>query len=258
MHERPFNLAIETTTRQGSVTLGCEDRIIDSAQLASRVTRGTPSVPRDPGNRLDLMPTIDMLARRHDVHPKQLGEVYISTGPGSFTGLRIAIATAKAMALTIDVKLVAVSTLEAITRNVPVDEATGYDHLAVCLNLKRQSMYTQVFVADHKTWTPHSQPELRTLDALLDATPRPLAIIGDPIPDVLEHQADDVVLLPPELAMPKSTAVWKIGHTLAKQGRYTEAENLTPQYARPPEAQELWDKRHGTNTQQPLAQEAAR
>ena len=51
-------------------------------------------------------------------------------------------------------------------------------------------------------------------------------------------------LLPAELAVARSAAVWELGRAAARQGRFVSADDLAPLYARPPEAVTLWESRH--------------
>src|SRR5688500_8967170 len=102
------NLAIETSTRVGSVTLGRGDEVVQTVEM-----------PEQRRHTVDLMPTIDKLCQRHSLAPADIGEMYVSVGPGSFTGLRIGIATAKALAQVLGMRLIAVPTLEVVAQNVP-------------------------------------------------------------------------------------------------------------------------------------------
>jgi tRNA threonylcarbamoyl adenosine modification protein YeaZ len=104
------NLAIETSGRIGSVALGRDNVLLASAAM-----------PEQERHRVDLMPTIDRLCAAHGVGPRQIGEVYLSAGPGSFTGLRIGLATAKMLAQVLGAKIVAVPTVEVIACNVDPD-----------------------------------------------------------------------------------------------------------------------------------------
>jgi tRNA threonylcarbamoyladenosine biosynthesis protein TsaB len=267
--DRPFNLAIETSGRAGSVTLGRGDELIATAALPP------PAPP--PRRSVDLMPTIDALCRAHGVGPAQVGEVYVSIGPGSFTGLRIAVATAKVLAPTLGVKLVSVPTLDVVAQNVPTD--IDADHVAVCLNLKRNSVYAGVFgrepardaavlgatgglpasargasSTDHTggqaasgtpMWVLVSEPALMSMADLLQTAPRPLALVGDPLPPIPEGLAEGVLVLDRRLAAPRSEAVWRLGRAAARRGDFADPFALVPLYVRPPEAVELWNKRHG-------------
>ena len=229
MANRPFNLAIETSSRHGSLSLGCGDRLLGSVAL-----------DQSQRHNIDLMPGIDAIVDRHGATAGQIGEVYVSIGPGSFTGLRIAVATAKMLAIAGGASVVAVSTTEVIARNCPPDVA----HLAVCLNCKRDRVYAGLFRRAGDTLQLTGQPCLMTMAQVLAQSPRPLALIGAPLPDPdgSEPQAGDAIRrLPPQLAIPQSNQLWHLGREA--KGRTTDPLELLPLYAREPEAVELWKKR---------------
>jgi tRNA threonylcarbamoyladenosine biosynthesis protein TsaB len=258
-----FSIAIETSGRVGSVTLGRGDRCLASAAM-----------PEQERHRVDLMPTIDGLCTAHGVGPRQIAEVYLSIGPGSFTGLRIGVATAKMLAQALGAKIVAVPTVEVIACNVPAPPPVGATGslpasvslslgapapadrpwtLAVCLNLKRDTIYAGRFHWTCKNWVVLEEPRLLTTDDLL-ALPRPMALVGDPLPPAMREAAHhppapeaDLAVLPSELALPHSEWVWRLGRARARRGRFADPLALSPLYARPPEAVELWEKRLTTD-----------
>lgn len=242
-----YQLALETSCRPGSISLGRGDQLLASVDLPD-----PHRAPRQPGNRLDLMASIDQLIQQYHATPEQISDVYLSIGPGSFTGLRTAVTTAKALAYTLGARLVAVPTVGAIALNVPVpapipQKTSSFDHLAVCLNLKRDSMYVGLFERNpnDQRWVLSQPPAIWALDPLLHTAPRPLAIVGDPLPrQLLDTPVDGVTLLEAPLAIPRSEAVWQIGRAMARQGQTTDPFKLSPLYARPPEAEELWNQRH--------------
>ncbi len=222
----PYNLAIETSCRQGSVSLGRGDELIN-----------TVTIPQPHRHAIELTPAIDRLCKLHRVKPKQIGQVYVSIGPGSFTGLRIAVATAKMFAYVLDARLVAVPTIDVVAENGPTDQP----HLAVCLNTKRDQMYAAVYrMADHR-WRKIIDPTLMTPAELCQSAPAPLAVMGDHLPDF--DWPGHVELLDRTLAVPTSGVVWRIGRDMAHRGEFTDPLKLLPLYARPPEAVELWNKR---------------
>ena len=169
MPDHPFNLAIETSGRAGSLCLGRGDELLDEEAIPPQAGGGASS---------DLMTHLDALCRRHGVTPAQIGEVYLSVGPGSFTGLRIGVTVTKMLAQTLGVKVVAVPTLNVLAQNAPTDVR----HVAACLNMKKETVYCGVFEWCCQRWLPRDQPQLRTMRQLLGAAPRPIAILGDPLP----------------------------------------------------------------------------
>lgn len=247
MAARAYNLAIETSGRASSVALGRGDELLATHALGEARR-----------HNVGLMPGIDALCREHGVTPRQIGEVYLSLGPGSFTGLRVGVSTAKMLALTLGVRLVGVPTLEVLalgadragepSRGVsPRSGATGPTRpgsdgmaVAVGLNLKRGTLYSAVY----RDGVAIVEPALRTLDELLALSPRPVRLIAERLPeDAALPEA--VTLLPPESAIGRAEVLWELGRERAKAGVFTDPASLLPLYVREPEAVTLWDERHG-------------
>ena len=63
------------------------------------------------------MPVIDFLMQQIDLTPKDLDRIVVAEGPGSYTGLRIAVATAKTLAHTLNIELVGMSSLLSLLPN---------------------------------------------------------------------------------------------------------------------------------------------
>ncbi|MEX0775755.1 MAG: tRNA (adenosine(37)-N6)-threonylcarbamoyltransferase complex dimerization subunit type 1 TsaB [Phycisphaeraceae bacterium] len=231
MAPQAFNLAIETSSRVGSVTLGRGDE-----WLAMR------AMPPQERHRVDLMPSIAGLCAAYGAAPADLAQLYLSIGPGSFTGLRIGVATVKMLAMVTGAKVVAVPTLGVVAQNVD-PPAMAAAHLAVCLNMKRDTVYAGIFAWRKERWQHEGDPGVMSLGELLQRGPRPLALLGDPLPDGDGITDDQVTTLPADLARPHSDAVWRLGRTAAAAGGFTDPLALAPLYAREPEAVELWAMR---------------
>lgn len=246
MGDGGYSLAIETSGGVGSVTLGRGDEVLGTQVLPD------PSAP--PRHRIDLMPTIDALCGRFGVGPGELGEVSVCVGPGSFTGLRIGITTAKTLGQVLGVRLVGVGALDVWAASVSPDEVSE-GHLAVCLNVKGEAAYTGLFewAGDESrggAWVERGQRGLRTIGELLDAAPRPLSILSDGAApagsfSIREKNEDGITYLTRSSGAGLSEVVWRLGREAAREGRFVGYEGLEPVYARPPEAQEVWDRRYG-------------
>ena len=101
-------LIIETSSRGGQIGLAVDGVVAHHAQLD----------PTRRNNR-DLAPTTGSLLQAGGFTPKQLAGVMVSQGPGSFTGLRVGVMSAKVLAYATGCKLVAVPTFWAIAAQTP-------------------------------------------------------------------------------------------------------------------------------------------
>lgn len=100
-------LAIDTSSPAGSVAIVEDDRLM--AELLLNV---------DYTHSRRLMRDIDLLLRAVDLGVKQIDGFALTLGPGSFTGLRIGVATVKGMALVADKPVAGVLTLDALAQNL--------------------------------------------------------------------------------------------------------------------------------------------
>jgi len=110
MTQKSLVLAVETSSRIGSVVIALGEKILDEATFSAPIRHSA-----------EIFPALSNILDRFSRKPDQIEQVHISVGPGSFTGLRIAVTLAKTMHLANAAKIVAVDTLDVIAAN-----ATGY------------------------------------------------------------------------------------------------------------------------------------
>jgi len=96
-------LGIETATARQSVALLEDEQVLAETSFSSEWTRGG-----------QLLSTLDAVLQKAGVRPHDLDVIAVSVGPGSFTGVRLGLATAKGLVLGADSQLVGVSTLEVL------------------------------------------------------------------------------------------------------------------------------------------------
>ncbi|XAL98072.1 tRNA (adenosine(37)-N6)-threonylcarbamoyltransferase complex dimerization subunit type 1 TsaB [Phycisphaeraceae bacterium D3-23] len=255
--DAPTSIALETAGRVGHIALGLGDQCV-----AQR------DIPRTRQRNLELVPTLDALLREHKLGPADLDECYVALGPGSFTGLRMAIATAQMLALAQPaLKLVGVPTLDVLA----LQHKDAAEHVAVMLNLKRGTSYC----ATYRAGDCILEPAIRTTDELLAQSPRPLALVAEIDPGLpttsdesltsrdrkgvgptrstaapLPHGrgsfnpkgATELHWLDPADTAPDPAVTWQLGHALARAGQFTDPPQLLPRYIREPEAVTLWEQ----------------
>lgn len=221
MNKPRYNLAIETSSRHGSIALGCADDLLEMVDL-----------PEQRRHAIELLPRIDQLCQSHGVRATDLGEIYVSVGPGSFTGLRIGITTAKTLGQVIGCDLFAVPTLDVVVENAPEE----HPHVAVMLNAKRGQCFTGLYRRAEYQWRRMFEPTLMTPAQLCGQAPSRLAIVGDHLPEF--DWPSDVAVLSPRFAVPRSQVVWRLGRAMAQGRRSVPPAELVPLYVRLPEAEE--------------------
>src|SRR5947207_2286578 len=126
----PRAIAIETSSRIGSIALADGEQILAERQFEHGLQHAAM-----------ILPIIDSLCREQGWGPRDIEHVYVSAGPGSFTGLRIGITLAKTMALATGVTLVAVPRLRVLVENAPADAR----HVIIVLDAKREQIFTGRF-----------------------------------------------------------------------------------------------------------------
>lgn len=226
-----IGLAIETSGRIGSVAL-----VRDGEVLAE------PTFEHGLKHAAGILPMIDRLCREHRIGPGDIAELYLSIGPGSFTGLRIGVTLAKTMALTTGVKLIAVPTVQVLAMNAPAEAR----HVLIVLDAKRGQIFTAAFERVADTWAEREPAKLDSLQAMLARSPRPVHLIGEGIPyheTFITKDDPGVIVTSPDTWRARAAVVAAIGMKLAAQHAFADPDQLTPLYIRKPEAEEKWEAR---------------
>ena len=191
----------------------------------------------------DLMPAIDRVFKRAGRSPRDLagGCVGVSVGPGGFTGLRIAVTTAKMFAEILGVRLVAVpSALVAAHTTLGDDSSPG--EIIVCLACKDESCWCARLRSEAGAWHLVGHPGVHTAKTLeIEGIS---ALLADEfLPEPLRRACEQygVRVVPPAF---DPRACLQIAERMLQQGATIDALALSPLYPREPEAVTLWNARH--------------
>lgn len=230
-----YGLALETSSALGGVALGRGDEVLEARELTGRRRHA-----------VELLPAVDALCKAHAVDPPSVRRILVSSGPGSFTGLRIGITVARMIGLTSSASLIAVPTLEVIAQNALEVQAPP-DRAVVVLDAKRGRVYTAAFVRRDARYVAVTTPvETDPARFLADqgAQGGSCAVLGE---GVLYHravvEASGLEILPEAVYPPRAETVYRLGVSRANAGRITDRRALVPTYVRPPEAEEKWAQR---------------
>ncbi len=125
-----------------------------------------------------LVPIIESVMAEAGIAYAALDAIAVTLGPGGFTGVRIGLATARALALACGRPLIGLSNFEAVAAMVPEDARRGRS-LAVLIDAKRSDLYVQAFDAGLKPVTGARAIAVGELDDFLP--PGPLVLAGDAV-----------------------------------------------------------------------------
>ncbi len=226
-------LALDTATLVSSVALAGPQRLLAELTIQTKKTHSER-----------LMPHIEQLLALADTDKAAIGAIAVSIGPGSFTGLRIGLATAKALAYALNIPIVGVPTLAALAFGCPVPGAV----LAPTMDAQKGNIYIALYRWRNGSLDEVTPPAVMPHEAAacLAGRPEPVLLLGE----AAELYADTfrqagIALAEPHIAMPRAGSVALLGARLLAAGERQDVMDLEPLYIRRSEAEELWEKRQG-------------
>ena len=143
-------LALETATDVCSVA------VLRDGAVTAQASLHRPRVHAE-----QLVPLVDNLLERAAVNRADLDAIAVSMGPGSYTGLRIGVSTAKGLAMALDAALIGVPTLEALAASVQPAAATG-DVACALLDARRDEVYAAAYEITDDGLAPFASTSART------------------------------------------------------------------------------------------------
>ena len=181
------------------------------------------------------MPQVDTALKFCKLTPEDLSGIVTTIGPGSFTGLRIGLATAKGIAYGRKIPLLTYSTLELIAANCYGSKLP----ILVCLDAKMQELYAALYSPELKPLIPDC---VISPEALLEKVNEPVLLTGnmsDKIKSLLEAKKLEVSLSLPHQNLPMAAGLFSLMKLKPRPEIYDfEAiAKLEPQYLRESTAQ---------------------
>jgi len=233
-------LAIETTGKYGSAAV-----INGAGEVFSAIST------EEMNHLKGMMLLIDEALREAGIDKSELTHVAASVGPGSFTGIRIGVVTARVMAQMFDVPCVAVSSLEAMAGRV-LDDAVSKGSLYVVpiINARRHQTYAGVWEAEftsdyeHKALSPVMEEKQYMIEDLLKDLPEgPVYFTGDGIDaykEIIESSLPEgtYVFADEELRYQHAESVAEIALKRAMADKVLGYNELMPEYMRLAEAEQ--------------------
>lgn len=221
-------LGIETATQQVSVALGGHEGVIGLLEIA-----------RGRRHAETLVPAIDFLCATADIGLDEIGLVAVDIGPGLFTGMRVGLATAKALAQAMRVPMIGISSLDLLAfphrRSdrvvVPVVDARKGEVF--------YAMYRQVPGGVQQVAPPRAAP-VDDLVADLLARSQETLCVGDGALRYRDEIRDGFHCEFADEAHPSAAPLVQLAHARALREDWSNPSEIHPLYLRPPDAEINW------------------
>ena len=239
---KDVSIAIETSCRQGSCALGRGEVLLADIAFDASGRHATL-----------LLGHLDAMLKAAGLAASDVREVYVSCGPGSFTGLRVGVTVGRTLAQAVaGLRCVAVPTAAAVAIN-----AAGLDwqRLGVVMDAGDGFIYGTFFTRDGGAIVQAGQSVVAPAGEFAAGLPDDVLLVGEglryhqaALQAALGDKISRVRLAPADwpLHLPTAGAVWRVGRQMANAGLFTDYNQLLPIYSRAPEARRLWNLRQGT------------
>lgn len=224
-------LAMDTSNQVMGVAILKDDRVIGEV---------TTNLPKNHSVR--LMPAVDQLMQEVGMKPEDLDKIVVAKGPGSYTGVRIALSSAKSMAWALDIPIVGVSSLEVLAYQGRL--FSGY--ICPFFDARRGLVYSGVYQWQQNQLKLVYEEENMLMSDLLEKLQKgeePVLFLS---PDVSLHEEKIREMLKDRAVIPEGPFHLASPGHLGLAGRSKEAEStheLTPNYLRLAEAEANWLKK---------------
>jgi tRNA threonylcarbamoyladenosine biosynthesis protein TsaB len=225
----PLILAIETATGCGSVALTRgslqQGRVVVEAAVHTELSHSR-----------QLLASLAWVMQAAGVTWQEVEAVAVSLGPGSFTGLRIGLATAKGLVFATGKPLISVPSLAAVALSCPLVDSP----LWCLMDARKQEVYAACY-----RWTAAGLPEacgpIQALrpELLVQQLVGPALIAG---PGLLEYydifsQQSAFRCIPPALSSPSAAKIGFLAAEYLHRGEYSDPASTVPLYVRASEAE---------------------
>jgi len=239
--EIPFILSVDTATSCSSVAL-TSGTVQDGSLLASLSMNSKITHSRR------LISGIDWLLQENGIQLADVDAFGVGLGPGSFTGLRIGMATVKGLAMAMDKPLLGVSTLDGLAFN-----CSGDAPLCALLDARKQEVYRRWYMPDtNGIYRENGPVEALSPTAFVDEIVEECQLVGDGIfalgQNALSTVEDCVTIAPRPLHYINAAAIGFLCCEQLQQGAALDLDTAAPLYVRASDAELSLKKKECTES----------
>ena len=225
-------LAIDTATRQVSIALGDDGRVIAELRLTG-----------DRRHAELLAPGIRSLFEQSGLSLRRLAAIAVGSGPGLFTGLRVGVTTAKVMAQALRLPVVVVPSLDLVA--YPLRHSNRL--VVAVLDARRNEVFSAAYRAVHGGVQRVSDYQVLPPDELLadlEAGGEELLLAGDGVDRYRDQFAgvDHAELAGPAFDAPSAAALVELAVARVQREEFVAPNEVRPLYLRQSDAEINWER----------------
>lgn len=228
-------LSIDTSSNVATVAILDDNKLIGEYIINNKKTHS-----------VKIMPMIKELMDSLEIDIKDVDLYAASIGPGSFTGLRIGIATIKSLAHVCKKQVVGVPTIDAMAYNLAYTNGL----IVPIMDARRERVYTGIYKWDNSDFEVIKENDVLEIDELLNIlkeknetiifTGDATEIYNKKIVEVLNEKA---LFTPSHLSMPRASSVGALAMLKAKNNELQSCFEMVPDYLRKSQAEREYEKK---------------
>lgn len=226
-------LGIETATSQVSVAIGGHEGVLGMFEVA-----------RGRRHAETLTPAIEFLCRQADIEIGEFGAIAVDVGPGLFTGMRVGLAAAKAIAQALRVPMIGISSLDLLAFPLRYSDRT----LAAVIDARKGELFYAFYRPVPNGVQRVTEPRVGRVDDLVGdivARGQTVLCVGDGALRYREEidTAQRCAFAEQFLSYPSAAPLVQLAHAKALREDWVNSWEIQPMYLRPPDAQINWATR---------------
>ncbi|KNF09622.1 tRNA threonylcarbamoyladenosine biosynthesis protein TsaB [Gottschalkia purinilytica] len=229
-------LAIDTSSTVATVAIMDDEKLIGEYTINDKMTHSQK-----------LMPIIRDIMKASDLNIDEIDVFGVSKGPGSFTGLRIGIATIKSLAHSVEKDVVGISTLDALAFNIPFSNGI----IVPIMDARRERVFTGIYKWESgglHIIRENMVIEVDELMKILKERPENIIFNGDGTlvykDKIIKELGDKSIFAPKHANMARASSIAELTMAQAKEGKTESYLTLVPNYLRESQAQRELDKKN--------------
>ena len=217
-------LAVDTSSEICSVAILENDNVIVENSLNDGKTHSE-----------NLMTIMENTLEENKIKLSDIDLIACSVGPGSFTGIRIGVSSIKAIAEVLDVPVAAVTSLEALAKNVELKDGT----IVSLIDAKNDQVYAGIFDDEYNKKEEYIADSIYTVIERVKGYDNVIFVGNAAVKykELLDASFENVVVA--ENNLQSASSVGKIGYKKHKEKDLTSADTIMPMYLRKSQAERM-------------------